>query len=208
MTTERWDAERVAKTFDVSRESCGRLARYCALLGDWQRRINLVSDATLEDVWGRHIADSLQLTFLLGRPKRVIADLGSGAGFPGLALAIAFGHTVHLIESNGKKAAFLGEVIRHTGADAVVHNCRIAQAPHFPADAVTARALAPLDDLLELARPWMKAGAKGLFLKGAAVDVELEDATRRWKLDYNSHKSLTDSLGTALEVLRAERLEA
>lgn len=202
----RWDAARVAETFNVSRESLAGLQAYHDLLVTWQARINLVAPSTLDDIWGRHIADSLQLAGLLPRRDNVIADLGSGAGFPGLALAIAAGQEAHLYESNGKKAAFLREAARLSGAKASVHSLRIESARGAtPVDAVTARALAPLGLLLSYSEPWLSKGARGLFLKGQDVEAELNEATKSWNLAYKTHRSLTDSQGVILEITSAIR---
>ncbi|MGH6908337.1 MAG: 16S rRNA (guanine(527)-N(7))-methyltransferase RsmG, partial [Aestuariivirga sp.] len=149
--------------FNVSRESLARLEAYVALLLAWQRRINLIGPSTVEQIWTRHIADALQLLPLLPKGTRNIADLGSGAGIPGLIIAIVTGACAHLYESNGKKAAFLREAIRHTQAAATVHQMRIEDLRHDPArpkvEAVLARALAPLVSLLDHAAPFLEEGA-------------------------------------------------
>lgn len=201
-----WDAARVADVFHVSRESLAGLQRYHDLLVQWQARINLIAPSTLPDIWGRHLADSLQLLPHLPRQTNVIADLGSGAGFPGLALAIAGGQHVHLHESAGKKAAFLREAARVSGALATIHCGRIESAkPAMTVDAVTARALAPLDQLLSLSEPWLSRGATGLFLKGQDVDAEIIQATKSWNIAYKAHPSLTDSAGVILVITSATR---
>src|ERR1043166_7913213 len=159
----------------VSRETLDRLDRFVATLLAWQQRINLIAPATIPEMWTRHVADSLQLLSLA--PKaRVWLDLGAGGGFPGLVIACALAKTpgaqVHLVESNGKKAAFLREAVRVTGAPAIVHQARIEQMEtklDQPIEVVTARALAPLSDLLGLAEPWLKTGAKALLPKGQDV---------------------------------------
>jgi 16S rRNA (guanine527-N7)-methyltransferase len=202
-----WDAARLAETFNVSRESLAGLTAYHDLLVAWQARINLIAPSTLSDIWGRHMADSLQLAQFLPRQTNSIADLGSGAGFPGLALAIAAGQAAHLHESNGKKAAFLREAARVAGARVFVHCERIESTkPATPVDAVTARALAPLGLLLTLSEPWLSKGARGLFLKGQDVDAEIKEATKSWNLAYKTHRSLTDSNGVILEITSATRL--
>lgn len=195
---------------NVSRESLNRLRIYVDLLLSWQQRINLIGPSTLSDVWNRHVSDALQLLPLLGDRPLKIADLGSGAGLPGLVLAIAGGHTVHLYESNGKKAAFLRQAIRATQAPAHVHQTRIemiGKERDVPAvDVVTARALAPLTHLLELAEPFLALGAWGLFHKGQDVDSELTAATRCWRIQFKRHASLTDSRGVILEVRDVSRV--
>jgi 16S rRNA (guanine527-N7)-methyltransferase len=168
---------------NVSRETLERLATYHELLHKWQARINLVSANTLPDAWRRHFIDSAQLWPLLPKEAKVITDLGSGAGFPGLVLAILgqerAGFRVHLVESDQRKGAFLREVIRATGAPAEVHTVRIEQAEPWVSDVVTARALAPLDRLLPLAAPFLGPGGVALFLKGKSAQSELT-AAREW----------------------------
>jgi 16S rRNA (guanine527-N7)-methyltransferase len=195
----------------VSRETLARLDAYVAALLTWQRRINLVAPASVRELWTRHIADSLQL-LALAPAARVWVDLGSGGGFPGLAIACALadtpGATVHLIESNGKKAAFLREAVRLTGAAAIVHQGRITQlmaAFDESVDVVTARALAPLADLLALSEPLLKRGAQALFPKGQDVEAELTETTKYWNIEAMLVPSLTDPRGRIVSVQRAER---
>lgn len=198
------DAADVLRAFDVSRESERKLRIYIDLLREWQAKMNLVSKASMAEVWTRHVADSLQLLRLMPQSPQVIADLGSGAGFPGLVLALAGPHEVHLYESIGKKANFLREAARLTGAKAEVHQMRIEDIKTPPkVDFVTARALAPLDRLLELALPFLKDGATGLFMKGQDVDEELTKATKSWRIKVAKHPSLTDSRSVILAVTEA-----
>ena len=172
----------------------------------WQRRINLVAPSTESKLWTRHIADSLQL-LALARDARIWVDLGSGGGFPGLVIACALadrlGARVHLVESNTKKAAFLREATRLTGAPAVVHAQRIADFVQHPPgliDVVTARALAPLAKLLADASPLLKTGATGLFPKGQDVDAELTEAAKYWKTQLTLVPSRTDLAGKVVIV--------
>ena len=198
------DVAEVLRAFDVSRESEIKLRNFVDLLREWQGKMNLVSKASMADVWTRHIADSLQLLRLMPQSLQAIADLGSGAGFPGLVLATAGPYQVHLYESIGKKAGFLREAIRITGAVAEVHQMRIEDVATPPkVDFVTARALAPLERLLELALPFLKDGATGLFMKGQDVDEELTQATKSWRIKYQKHPSLTDSRSVILAVTEA-----
>lgn len=200
----------VLERFDVSRESAMRLETYASLLVSWQARINLIGPSTLDDIWTRHIADALQLLPLLPQGTKVLVDLGSGAGIPGLILAIARPLKAHLFESNLKKGAFLREAARQTGARAKVHSLRIEAAgplaAQLKAQAVTARALAPLPKLLDYASPFLENGAIGYFHKGQDVDAELTDATKSWKMQVEKHPSMTDSRGVILVVKEAHRV--
>ncbi len=203
--------ETVLDQFGVSRESADRLDLYASLLLTWQARINLIGPSTQDDVWTRHIADALQLLPFLPEGLTRIADLGSGAGIPGLILAIARPLEVHLFESNQKKGAFLREAARQTGARAHIHGARIeaaakAEAARLKVGAVTARALAPLPKLLDYAHPFLENGAIGYFHKGQDVDAELTDATKSWKMQVEKHPSLTDSRGVILVVKEAHRV--
>jgi 16S rRNA (guanine527-N7)-methyltransferase len=182
----------------VSRETEARLDRFVALLLEWQQRMNLIAASTESTVWTRHIADSLQLLDLAPGAK-IWVDLGSGGGFPGLAIACALADTpgaqVHLVESIGKKAAFLREAAQETRAPAVVHAERIADfIKHAPGriDVVTARALAPLPELLAEASPLLKTGTIGLFPKGQDVAAELTEAAKCWKIQPSLVPSRTD----------------
>ena len=192
------DRARALSLTPVSRETLDRLDRFVELLLDWQRRVNLIAPSTEPVLWTRHIADSLQLSTLVPE-ARVWADLGSGAGFPGLMIACALadgpGGLVHLVESNNKKAAFLREAARATGAPAVVHALRVAdfvnKAPK-DIEVVTARALAPLPELLEAAYPLLKTGAVGLFPKGQGAATELTEAAKCWSIQQTLAASRTD----------------
>lgn len=192
----------------VSHETESRLDLFVNLFLRWQKAVQLVAPSTLSKLWTRHIADSLQLVALAPEAK-VWADLGTGGGFPGLVVAIAIadrpGAMVHLVESDTRKAAFLREAVRITQARATVHNERIESAAERigPVDAVTARALAPMEKQLLLAYPVLSAGARGLFLKGQDVDSELTGAAKSWSIDYSIQPSLTDPGGRIVLVNRA-----
>lgn len=199
----------LASRFDVSRESWERLDIYVATLCEWQANFNLIAPSTLPDIWERHIADSLQLLSLLPAQGRVVADLGTGAGLPGLVLAAARPITVHLYESNGKKVAFLREAIRKIKVDARVHQVRLetlVTAPDLPkVDMVIARALAPLSQLLDLSFPFLRQGASGVFMKGKDVENELTEAAKTWNFVYTRHASATDSQSAILEMKEVHR---
>lgn len=206
------DRARALTLTPVSRETAERLDALVERLLDAQSRMNLVAVSTLPQVWTRHIADSLQLLPLAPDAKTWI-DLGSGAGFPGLVIGCALaGHAgthVHLVESTRKKARFLAEAGQALKLPVTVHDVRIEDftrgAPPR-ADAVTARALAPLPQLIGYGAPLIRAGATGLFLKGQDVDAELTAARKEWILRLDSVPSVTDSQARILIVREARRL--
>lgn len=184
----------------VSRETCDRLAVHEALLRRWQGAVNLVGPASLTDPWRRHYLDSAQLAPLIPATARRLVDLGSGAGFPGLILALVTGRTVDLVESDGRKCAFLREAARLTAAPVRIHETRIAAAPVRNADLVTARALAPLDRLCAYGAPILARGGICLFLKGRRVAEELTEAEKRWKMHLTRIPSRSDPDGVILRV--------
>jgi 16S rRNA (guanine527-N7)-methyltransferase len=194
-----------ARRLDVSRETLDRLDAYVALLVSWNRRINLVGASTLGDPWRRHILDSAQLWPLLPARTRVLVDLGSGAGLPGLVLAILGVPEVHLVESDQRKAAFLREAVRITGASAKIHAVRADKLPRLAADAVTARALADLPDLLDMAEPFLAAHSICAFLKGRGAAEELTLAAKSWKMRSRLVPSLSDPGGKVVILEGLER---
>ena len=206
----RSESEVLLDRFNVSRESRQKIQAYVKLLLSWQERINLIGPTTVGAVWDRHVSDALQLIPLLPPNTRSLAELGSGAGIPGLIVAMAADLEVHLYESNGKKAAFLREAARQTGTRAVVHNVRLEtlrDRTGLPkVQCVVARALAPLPLLLEYAEPFLKKGAVGLFHKGQDVDAELTEATKYWRMNVSKHASQCDSRGVVLEIREASRV--
>ncbi len=189
-----------AKLTGVSRETLDRLAKYVELLNSWTRRINLVGRDTLGDVWRRHILNSAQLFPLIPREARRLVDLGSGAGLPGLVLSIMGVPEVHLIESDGRKAVFLREAVRVTGAPAIIHAQRIDRVPVFAADVVTARALAPLSELLAISERFLGPQTVCLFPKGRMVEEELTEAAKAWHIRLDRQPSLTDPSGCILRL--------
>jgi 16S rRNA (guanine527-N7)-methyltransferase len=204
------DRARAFALVPVSRETTARLDRFTALLLDWQSRINLIAASTVPVLWTRHIADSLQLLAMAPDARKWV-DLGSGGGFPGVPIACALADQgsaeVHLIESNKKKAAFLREAVRITGAPAIVHAVRIAdfcQSFRGALDAVTARALAPLPELLSIAYPLLKKGPQGVFPKGQDVEAELTEAAKCWSIQASLVPSRTDPESRVVLIRRAE----
>jgi 16S rRNA (guanine527-N7)-methyltransferase len=205
------DRARALALAPVSRETVDRLDCFVALLLKWQRATNLIGASSIRRLWTRHVADSLQL-LPLAPHARIWMDLGSGAGFPGLVLGCALADTpgamAHLVESNAKKAAFLREAARTSGAAATVHHARaedLVPAWNSAVDVVTARALAPLRLLVGLAAPLVKRGAKALLLKGRDVEAELTDATKCWNIEAVILPSRTDSQGRIVEIRALQR---
>jgi 16S rRNA (guanine527-N7)-methyltransferase len=195
--------EDFARDTGVSRETLARLVAYAELLEKWQKTINLVSARTLPDLWRRHMLDSAQLAPLLPDGAKRLLDLGSGAGFPGLVLAVMTGIETHLIESDARKCAFLVEAARVTGAPVRVHAARIEAvdpAAIGPVDAITARAFAPLAGLLAHAAPFCTQDTVILSLKGQHVDNELTEATIYWSMDIERHPSATSVDGVVLRL--------
>ena len=190
------------------------LERFVALLTEWQRTHNLVAPSTLREIWTRHVADSLQLIKHAPADWREWVDLGSGAGFPGLVVAIAAKEQperrVTLVESNAKKAAFLRAAIRETGIKAIVANERVeshTQKFGRNADVVSARALAPLLELLALAEPYANRDTLMLFLKGREYVHELKAAGQSFDFDVIDSKSATDSGGRGLAIRKVRAKE-
>jgi 16S rRNA (guanine527-N7)-methyltransferase len=208
------DRERALALTPVSRETSARLDRFVTLLIDWEKHTNLIARSTIPVTWTRHVADSLQLLDLAPHAK-VWADLGSGAGFPGIVIACALADTegakAHLVESIGKKATFLREAVHVIGTPAVVHAMRIedfVDKARESIDVVTARALAPLPKLLALVYPLLKRGALGLFPKGQDVASELTEAAKYWKIEHNLIRSRTDEKAQILVVRHLEPVRA
>ena len=195
---------------DVSRETRARLDTYADLLRKWQPRINLIAPSTVADLWVRHVEDSAQLLPLVPPGTARIADMGSGGGFPGLVLAILTGIETHLIESDGRKCAFLREVARLTDAPVTVHTKRLEALPSLAADLVTARALAPLTDLLTYAtrvgRPKDAGGWQGLFLKGESWQNEIDAAQPRYRFTLATTPSRTHPSAMILSIKDVENV--
>jgi 16S rRNA (guanine527-N7)-methyltransferase len=189
----------------VSRETEARLTAYVTVLLDWNRRINLVSRTDVPHLWARHIEDSLQLIPLFPPDLDRAIDLGSGAGFPGLVIAVATGIHVDLVESDQRKAAFLREAARATGAPVAIHAVRAEDAAIPPASLVTARALAPLRKLLGIAHLFIAPGGVALFPKGASGERELTEARAEWNMRVERFPSRTHPDGAILKLSEVER---
>ncbi len=218
MTDAPLTAELFAQSGIVSRETFARLELYAALLAKWQPAINLVGRDTLADLWRRHMLDSAQLAEHIppakadGAPLTVI-DLGSGAGFPGLVLAIMARDAgrnwqVHLVESDARKCAFLATVARETKTEVKIHTARIEKLKPYPADIVTARALAPLDKLLYYAEPYLAEGTECLFLKGTAAADELTTARQSWNIMVEHFPSRSGPAGSLLRIRDISRVRS
>jgi 16S rRNA (guanine527-N7)-methyltransferase len=196
------------KTTNVSRETIEKLVTYADLLVHWQKKTNLVGPSTINDIWWRHFYDSAQLLPLVlanyhnyneNTPLKWL-DFGAGAGLPGLVVSIMGGGEVHLVESNGKKCTFMRQVIRETGANAVVHQCRIENLEPFSVDIITSRALASIEQLMVFAQPFIKKNTEIWFLKGQDVDEELTKLTISMNIPIIRYKSKTDPKGVVLQI--------
>ena len=199
---------RAAIAADVSRETLERLSLYAAFLVKWQKKINLIAPSTIPAIWSRHLLDSAQLMKHAPADAQRWLDLGSGAGFPGLVCA-AIAHEsrpllqVSLVESDQRKAAFLREAARQMGLSVVVHGLRVADVPPHSADVISARALAALTDLCDMAHPHLAPNGICLFQKGARHADEVEVAQSKWHIAYEIIPSVTDPDAV---VMRIERL--
>jgi 16S rRNA (guanine527-N7)-methyltransferase len=191
----------------VSRETLARLEAYVALLSAWNRRINLVGPRTIGDIWRRHILDSAQLFPLIPPKTRLLLDIGSGAGLPGLILAILGVKEVHLVEADQRKCVFLREAARVTETAVHIHAQRLEKCPSFAADLITARAFAPLADLLNQVGAFISEHSILLLLRGKTVGEELTEAHKAWNMRATLQPSVSDPSGTVLrleQVIRAE----
>jgi len=195
----------------VSRETFERLQVFEGLFGKWAARINLSAPSTLNDVWRRHILDSAQLGRLAPDARRWV-DLGSGGGFPGLVLGFLLAErpaaSIDLVESNRKKASFLQMVCGEFSLPARIHAKRIEDTYQVirEVEVVTARALAPLPLLLELAAPWLEAGATALFHKGRDYRAEVEESSQLWSFELVEHQSMIDPQSIVLEISSLRRV--
>ncbi|HEU0071078.1 MAG TPA: 16S rRNA (guanine(527)-N(7))-methyltransferase RsmG [Alphaproteobacteria bacterium] len=218
MTEAPLSAEDFARSGIVSRETISRLELYAALLIKWQKAINLVGKDTLPDLWRRHMLDSAQLAPLIPAVahdggRRTLVDFGSGAGFPGMVLAIMAADEgrqwdVHLVESDSRKCAFLSTVARETKTTVKIHAVRIESMTVIPAHTVTARALAPLDKLLGYAESFLQQGTECLFLKGINVADELTAAHKSWNMQIEQLPSRSGPAGSLLHIREISRVRS
>ena len=196
------DRDEFVRLSGASEAHISALETFRELLTDWNQRMNLVGPATLPDFWGRHAWDSAQL-ISVAPEARTWADLGAGAGLPGVVLAILGkgreGFHVHLVESMAKRCRFLAEVVSALDLPATIHNER-AENLRLDVDIVTARACAPLPRLLGYAKPFLDWGAEGLFLKGQDVDAEIEEARAVWRFESELMPSASDPRGRILRI--------
>lgn len=194
----------LAPSFDVSRETRDRLARYAGLLEKWQPAQNLVAGATLQEMWRRHFLDSAQLAPLIVRYRSgqapVLLDIGSGAGFPALVLAVLGVADVYMVEANQRKAAFLRTVARETSTNVTIYDQRIEDLAAFPVDIVTARACASVTQLLGWAWPFCHDETQAWLLKGEKADEELTEAAAMWKISVDRFDSVSDPRGVILRL--------
>ncbi len=207
------DKARALQLIAVSRETEKRLDMFVEALLLWQRTTNLIASSTVGQIWTRHVANSLQLIDLAPEAK-VWVDFGAGGGFPGMPIACALadqsGAMVHLIESNGKKAAFLREAVRLTGVRAKIHQERaekFGESCKETVHAVTARALAPLKTLCDQAFPLVARGAVALFPKGQDVDAELTEAAKYWSIEAEKVPSKTSPDGCVVVIRNLKPLK-
>jgi 16S rRNA (guanine527-N7)-methyltransferase len=201
----RLDPQGFADLVPVSRETLARLEAYAALLVRWSERINLIGRETVANLWRRHILDSAQLQPFIPTDARSLIDLGSGAGLPGLVLAILGVPGVELVEADSRKCAFLREAARVTEAHVTIRGCRIQAVPPHSVKVVTARALAPLDRLLGLAEPFLAPTSECLLLKGERVEDELTLGRRHWTMSASLHQSRSDPRGVVLRLQQVAR---
>ncbi|TAH38000.1 MAG: 16S rRNA (guanine(527)-N(7))-methyltransferase RsmG [Alphaproteobacteria bacterium] len=190
----------------VPRGTICNFITYYELLKKWNPKINLVAKSTLDDFWNRHLLDSLQLCkYVENASDKILIDLGSGAGFPGMVLAMMGFLEVHLIESDQRKCAFLNEVVRETKTKAEVHSQRIEN-NLSKGNIVTARALSPLNELLAMSEDKLLPGGECLFLKGEQWQQEIEQAKKDFSFDCTAHESVTDKNSRVLQIKNIKKV--
>ena len=197
---EETSLEKIGDFLDVPRETQEKLDCYVQLLIKWQARINLISSKTLPEIWHRHILDSAQLVSYLPKTPSVILDMGSGAGLPGVILAILTRHQLHLVESDSRKIAFMRTALRETGTSAILHEQRMETVPALRPDIITARALAPLSQLITLASGQHHEKIEYMFLKGREAKQELTALPACPKMEAECLPSMTDSQASIIRL--------
>lgn len=195
---------------DVSRETFAELERFQDMVLEWNNKFNLISRTSAEDIWNRHILDSLQLYKFIDDKAKNLYDFGSGAGFPGMVLAIASQKhfpnlKVSLIESIRKKTTFLNEVKNRLNLGVDIYNERIENLKLPKADIITSRAMASLEKLLNYAYPFYKKETTLLFLKGKTWREEIENSLKSWSFDWEAFDSITDNDGKILSIRNIRR---
>lgn len=199
------DSKSFEAMFNVPRETMDMLKHYKTLLTKWNQKINLVSPSTIPDIWHRHFADSAQLWSLRNPNATRWLDIGSGAGFPALVLAI-FAHQLEpelqftLVESDQRKCAFLVNVAQALGLNVTVKAERIENLPIQPFDIISARALSSLTNLLEISAPFCNESTLCLFPKGNKYELELTKARKTWHIEEQKIPSLTDTESVILRI--------
>ena len=206
------EQEKFASKQDVSRETIERLQVYEDLLKKWTSKINLVAKSTVPEVWTRHFLDSAQVFSVIPGDARVLADFGSGGGFPGLVIAAIAAEkmpslSVSLVEADIRKASFLVTAAREMNLDVRVHAERVEAIPAYGADVITARALAPLVDLFAMAEQHLHSGGTALFLKGAQHQAELDNASHMWNFHVTKLQSATNDASALLKITDLKRAE-
>ena len=197
---EETSLEKICDFLNVPRETQEKLDCYVQLLIKWQARINLISSKTLPEIWHRHILDSAQLVSYLPKTPSVILDMGSGAGLPGVILAILTRHQLHLVESDSRKIAFMRTALRETGTSAILHEQRMEAVLALRPDIITARALAPLSQLITLASAQHHEKIEYLFLKGREAKQELTALPACPKMEAECLPSMTDSQASIIRL--------
>ena len=197
----------------VSRETYDRLCLFQKILIKWQKSINLISKNTIENTWERHFLDSAQLYKFVRDIEGNIIDFGSGAGFPGMVLAIMGKKNIHLVESDYKKCVFLKEIAMLTETDITIHNCRIEELNFINVDLVTCRALASLKNLVHYVEVFINKSLgerqqypKLLFLKGKSYFSEIIELSKIKKISFEEYPSITDKDGRILYISKVDKL--
>ncbi len=198
----------------VSRETFEKLCVFHKILIKWQNSINLISKSTVKSIWERHVLDSAQLYKFIRDIEGNIIDFGSGAGFPGLVLAIMGKKNIHLVESDYKKCVFLKEIAMLTETDITIHNCRIEDLSFINVDLITSRALAPLSKLIDYVEIFINKSLgkkqkipKLLFLKGKSYYSEILELKKNKKLNFKEYPSITDIHGKILYISKVDALD-